>query len=67
MAERVLMNEYKALAKEVWTNIELVNDNVFEWNVALIPLNEESPYYGGYYKAKMTFPKNYPYSPPGTP
>lgn len=23
-------------------------------------------YYGGYFKARMTFPKNYPHSPPGT-
>lgn len=64
MAERVLMNEYKALLKETWTDIELIDDNVFEWNVALIVLNPDSLYYGGYFKAKMTFPKNYPYSPP---
>ncbi|KAF2205597.1 hypothetical protein GQ43DRAFT_428006 [Delitschia confertaspora ATCC 74209] len=63
-AERLLMNEYKALSKEPWTNVELINDNVFEWSVALIVLNPDSLYYGGYFKAKMTFPKNYPYSPP---
>ena len=28
-------------------------------------LNPDSLYHGGYFKAKMTFPKNYPYSPPG--
>jgi ubiquitin-protein ligase len=28
-------------------------------------MNEESMYYGGYFKAKMTFPRNYPHSPPG--
>ncbi|KAL0262141.1 Ubiquitin-conjugating enzyme subunit [Diplodia seriata] len=64
MAERVLMNEYKALAQESWTNIELVNENIFEWDVALIVLNPDSIYYGGYFKAKMNFPKNYPFSPP---
>jgi ubiquitin-conjugating enzyme E2 R len=63
-AERLLMNEFKALSKEPWTNVELINDNVFEWSIALIVLNPESLYYGGYFKAKMTFPKNYPYSPP---
>ena len=47
MAERVLMNEYKALDKETWTNVSLVNDNIFEWNVALIVLNPDSAYYGG--------------------
>lgn len=87
MAERILMNEYKTLSKEPWTNIEvipkltptesklheviltvhfqLINENIYEWSVALIPLNPDSLYYGGYFKAKMTFPKNYPFSPPG--
>ena len=45
---------------------QLHEDNVFDWDVALIVLNPDSIYYGGYFKAKMTFPKNYPYSPPGT-
>jgi ubiquitin-conjugating enzyme E2 R len=86
-AERVLMNEYRSLQKEKWTNIEvttyqshrstltrphtnhdshlqLVNESIFEWNVALIVLNPDSLYHGGYFKAKMTFPKDYPYSPP---
>jgi ubiquitin-conjugating enzyme E2 R len=48
------------------TASQLINDNVFEWSVALIVLNEDSLYYGGYFKAKMTFPRNYPHSPPGT-
>ena len=47
------------------TTRQLINDNVFEWSVALIVLNPDSLYYGGYFKAKMTFPKNYPYVPPG--
>lgn len=64
MAEKILMNEYKALAKETWTNISLIDDNVFMWSVALIVLNPDSAYYGGYYKAVMKFPKNYPYEPP---
>lgn len=48
------------------TASQLINENVFEWSVALIVLNEESLYYGGYFKAKMSFPRNYPHSPPGT-
>lgn len=64
MAEKILMNEYKALSKETWTNISLVNENIFEWTVALVVLNSDSLYYGGYYEAKMVFPKNYPYEPP---
>ncbi|MCJ1285159.1 hypothetical protein MMC26_004497 [Xylographa opegraphella] len=65
MAERILMNEYKALSKERWVNVELHNDDILNWDIALIILNPDSLYYGGYFKAKMTFPKNYPYAPPG--
>ncbi|KAJ5775300.1 uncharacterized protein N7511_000311 [Penicillium nucicola] len=64
MAERILMNEYKALLKEKWVNVELHNDDIFNWDVALIVINPDSMYYGGYFKAKMRFPSNYPYSPP---
>ncbi|KAG9518466.1 putative ubiquitin conjugating enzyme, partial [Aureobasidium melanogenum] len=64
MAERVLMNEFKALSKESWTNVELIGENIFSWHVALIVINPDSIYNGAYFKAKMTFPKNYPYSPP---
>ena len=45
---------------------QLINENVFEWSVALIVLNPDSLYYGGYYQAKLTSPKNYPFMPPGT-
>ncbi|KAF2763596.1 hypothetical protein EJ03DRAFT_332613 [Teratosphaeria nubilosa] len=64
MAEKILMNEFKTLSKEPWTNIELINENVLKWSVALIVLNPDSYYYGGYFKATLTFPSNYPYSPP---
>jgi hypothetical protein len=36
MAEKILMNEFKQLAKETWTNISLINENIYEWSVALI-------------------------------
>ncbi|KAL4896031.1 ubiquitin-conjugating enzyme/RWD-like protein [Aspergillus ambiguus] len=64
MAERILMNEYKTLAKEPWVNIELNEEDIFNWTIGLIVLNPDSLYYGGYFKASMKFPKNYPYSPP---
>jgi ubiquitin-conjugating enzyme E2 R len=41
------------------------DDNVYDWNVALMVVNPDSIYYGGYFKAKMTFPTAYPYKPPG--
>lgn len=46
------------------TSVQLNNDDIFNWNIALIIINPDSLYYGGYFKAKMTFPSNYPYSPP---
>ncbi|KAL1302536.1 hypothetical protein AAFC00_002919 [Neodothiora populina] len=64
MAEKILMSEFKAMSKEPWTNIELVNENIFEWSVALIVMNPGSPYNGGYLKAEMRFPKDYPFRPP---
>ncbi|KAJ5586273.1 Ubiquitin-conjugating enzyme subunit [Penicillium hetheringtonii] len=64
MAERILMNELRTLPKEKWVNIELHNEDIFKWDIALIVLNPDSLYHGGYLKASMTFPKNYPYSPP---
>nr|POE56748.1 ubiquitin-conjugating enzyme e2-34 kda [Quercus suber] len=64
MAEKILMNEYKALSKETWTNISLIEESIFEWSVALIVLNPDSLYYGGYFKATMKFPRDYPFSPP---
>ncbi|OAL73586.1 ubiquitin-conjugating enzyme E [Trichophyton violaceum] len=64
MAERILMNEYKSLVKEKWLNIELNNDDIFNWDIALIVLNPDSLYHGGFFKGKITFPRNYPYSPP---
>jgi ubiquitin-conjugating enzyme E2 R len=43
----------------------LHNDDIFNWDVALIVINPDSMYYGGYFRAKMRFPANYPYAPPG--
>lgn len=64
MAERILMNEFKSLNQEKWVNVQLHNDDIFAWNIALIVINPDSLYYGGYFRAKMAFPKNYPYLPP---
>jgi ubiquitin-conjugating enzyme E2 R len=61
---RILARELEATQKEKWTHVELINDDIYNWSVALIVLNPDSLYYGGYFKAKMHFPKNYPYSPP---
>ncbi|KAJ5517937.1 MmgE/PrpD, partial [Penicillium expansum] len=60
MAERILMNEFKGLLKEKWVHVQLHDDDIFNWDVALIVINPDSMYYGGYFKASMTFPSNYP-------
>ncbi|CAG7927518.1 unnamed protein product [Penicillium olsonii] len=64
MAERILMNELNALQKEKWVHAELRDDNIFIWDLALIVVNPDSLYYGGYFKGTMKFPANYPYAPP---
>lgn len=64
MSKTVLMNEYKALAKEKWVEIELDEDDIYSWTIGLIVLNPDSLYYGGYFKARMIFPYDYPYKPP---
>ncbi|KAJ5573699.1 ubiquitin-conjugating enzyme/RWD-like protein [Penicillium hispanicum] len=64
MSERILMNEFRALSNEKWVDIQLHNDDIFKWEIALIVLNQDSMFYGGYFKATMSFPRNYPYSPP---
>jgi len=53
------------VSKALLTPKQLVNENIQEWICALIVLNPDSKYYGGYFKARMTFPNDYPYSPPG--
>jgi len=58
------MNEFKELQQEEWVHVQLKDDNIFRWEVALIVLNPTSLYYGGYFKAEMKFPKRYPYEPP---
>jgi len=45
-------------------NIELEDDNIFLWNVGVMVLNEESVYHGGYFRAQMKFPADFPFSPP---
>ncbi|KAL3425735.1 ubiquitin-conjugating enzyme [Phlyctema vagabunda] len=63
-AKQRLMTEYKALNKEDWVNVELNDGSLFKWNIALMVLNSDSAFDGGYFKAEMTFTDNYPYSPP---
>merc|ERR1719507_209107 len=65
-AVRALALELKGLAEDPLEGIRsrLVNeDNLFEWEVALFG-PPDTLYQGGYFKAHMKFPPDYPYSPP---
>ena len=64
-ATKALQQELKSIQKEPLEGftINLVNDNLFEWEVAIFgPPN--TLYQGGYFKSHIKFPSDYPYSPP---
>ena len=41
----------------------LTNDNIYEWDILIIG-PENTPYEGGFFKAKLYFPTDYPINPP---
>jgi len=65
-AVRALALELKNLSDDPLEGVQsrLVNeDNIFEWEVSLFG-PPDTLYQGGYFKANMKFPADYPYSPP---
>ncbi|KAF0299853.1 Ubiquitin-conjugating enzyme E2 R2 [Amphibalanus amphitrite] len=65
-ALRALALEYKSLQEEPVEGfrVKLANDeNLFCWEVALFG-PPHTLYEGGYFKAHLNFPSDYPYSPP---
>ncbi|KAI9765505.1 MAG: Ubiquitin-conjugating enzyme E2 7 [Geoglossum simile] len=65
-ASRRLMHEYRALTIDSPDGITagpIDEDNVFEWE-AMIQGPEETPFEGGIFPATLTFPRDYPLSPP---
>ncbi|KAK9471282.1 Metallo-dependent phosphatase-like protein [Dipodascopsis tothii] len=56
-----LVNPRKAMPS---FTIELRDDDIYVWSIGVMILNRESAYYGGYFKAEMQFPKDYPFNPP---
>ncbi|XP_032455404.1 ubiquitin-conjugating enzyme E2 R2-like [Nasonia vitripennis] len=65
-AVRALTLEYKKLQEEPVEGfrVKLVDDsNMFEWEVSIFG-PPDTIYQGGYFKARMLFPIDYPYSPP---
>ncbi|VVD04975.1 unnamed protein product, partial [Leptidea sinapis] len=65
-ALRALALEYKSLQEEPVEGFRvklLGEDNLFEWEVAIFG-PPDTLYQGGYFRAHMKFPPDYPYSPP---
>lgn len=68
-ASSLLLRQYRELTdpkKAIPSfHIELEDDsNIFTWNIGVMVLNEDSIYHGGFFKAQMRFPEDFPFSPP---
>ncbi|TID30649.1 hypothetical protein CANINC_000804 [Pichia inconspicua] len=63
-AAQLLAKELKELSRNPTYHISLDNDNIFSWTLGLYIVNPDSPWNHAYLNAKMTFPSNYPFSPP---
>ncbi|KAB5563291.1 ubiquitin-conjugating enzyme/RWD-like protein [Coniochaeta sp. 2T2.1] len=64
-ARHRLMTELGALQKEKWVHFaDIDNMNIQKWRFALMVINTDSAFNGGYFKAEMIFPDDYPYAPP---
>ncbi|XP_054709716.1 ubiquitin-conjugating enzyme E2Q-like protein 1 [Uloborus diversus] len=74
---RRLMKEYQEITKYSRSLekppfvVELVDDNLYEWNVKLFQIDPESEFYHdmqeaeiGHVLLNMVFPENFPFSPP---
>ncbi|KAG2207735.1 hypothetical protein INT47_011855 [Mucor saturninus] len=64
-AANILQRQFKELIRSPVPGfvVDLKDDNIFEWDVALIG-SPKTMYEGGYFKATMTFPDDYPFNPP---
>ncbi|KAG2205591.1 hypothetical protein INT46_005511 [Mucor plumbeus] len=64
-AANILQRQFKELSRNPVPGfaVDLKEDNIFEWDVALIG-SPKTMYEGGYFKATMTFPDDYPFNPP---
>lgn len=66
VSRRMLANQYRDLQKDPVEGfkVELKDDsNLYEWDV-YIQGPPDTEYEGGIFKARLTFPEDYPYSPP---
>ncbi|KAM3425259.1 hypothetical protein BST61_g7209 [Cercospora zeina] len=67
-AALVLGKQYKQMQtdKDIpGISVGLVNSNIFEWEVMLMLSDEQDSLYGGgCFRARMSFPRDYPHNPP---
>ena len=65
-AAKVLLKELKNLTETPLEGFQILNAeecNVYEWDIAIFgPPNTQ--FAGGYFKAKIKFPGDYPFNPP---
>ncbi|GAB5593884.1 Ubiquitin-conjugating enzyme subunit [Umbelopsis nana] len=64
-AANILQKQFKELTRNPVPGfvVDLKDDNIFLWDVAIIG-SPKTIYEGGYFKATMTFPEDYPFQPP---
>ncbi|KAJ3309946.1 hypothetical protein HDV04_005515 [Boothiomyces sp. JEL0838] len=65
IAEKTLAKQFKELFTHPVPgfNVELKNDNIFEWQVGIIG-PPDTIYQGGYFLATLKFPEDFPFNPP---
>jgi len=65
IAIKRLSKEIEDMTKHNYSefSFEVNPDNILDWTVIIFG-PEDTPYEGGTFKAKMTFPPDYPYNPP---
>ncbi|RUS34051.1 hypothetical protein BC938DRAFT_482682 [Jimgerdemannia flammicorona] len=64
-AANILQKQFKELTRNPVPGfaVDLKEDNIFEWDVAIIG-SPKTVYEGGYFKATLSFPPDYPFLPP---
>ncbi|CAO3669618.1 unnamed protein product [Umbelopsis vinacea] len=64
-AANILQKQFKELTRNPVPGfvVDLKDDNIFLWDVAIIG-SPNTMYEGGYFKATMMFPEDYPFQPP---
>lgn len=60
-----LSKEIEDMRKENYSefSFDVSEDNILDWTIIIFG-PDDTPYEGGMFKAKITFPEDYPYNPP---